>query len=163
MRHHRPSSISGFSVCLPVQHLPDKIGAHTKIRLPEAFQQGRQVNKPTLRGLFENSQSARNSYMAPFGLPATFRLVDQNQSDASLQSEQNGVALTRIEPDRTPVGDSVHNTNFKPGWRGRNPEANRFWRAGPLQFGQYSFRDQNALIQDGEQTDLIDQHKVVQG
>ena len=62
------------------QHLPGKIGAHTKIGLPEALQQGRQVNKPTLRGLFENSQSARNSYMAPFGLPATFRLVEGQRS-----------------------------------------------------------------------------------
>jgi hypothetical protein len=156
MRHPPPSSIARFSVCVPVQQLPDKVGAQTKIRLSEAFQQGRQVNKPTLRGLFEDSQRARNSYMVPFGLAAPFRLVDQNQSNTSLQSEQNGVALTRIEPRKTLVGDSVHNTNFKPGWRGRDPEGNRFRRTGPLKFGQYSFRDQNVLIEDGEQTDLID-------
>ena len=162
MRQLRPSSISGFPVCVPVQQLPDKVGAQTKIGLPEAFQHGRQVNKPTLRGLFENSQRARHSYMVPFGLAAPFRLVDQNQSNTSLQSEQNGVALTRIEPHKTLVGDSVHNTNFKPGRRGRNPEAHRFRRTRPVQLGQYSFRDQNVLIEDGEQTDLVDQHKVVQ-
>jgi len=48
--------------------------------------------------LFENRQRARHSYIVPFGLAASFRLVNQNHSNASFQSEQNGVALTRIEP-----------------------------------------------------------------
>lgn len=119
----RPSSISGFPLCVPIQQLPDKVGGQTEICLPEAFHRGGQVNERTLRGLFENSQCARHSYMVPFSLAAPFRLVDQNQSNASFQSKQNGIALSRIEPHKTLVGDSVHNTDFKPGWRGRSPEA----------------------------------------
>jgi hypothetical protein len=92
-----PSSISVFPIGVPVQRLLDKVRAQTKIRLPQAFDHGRQVNKPALGALFENRQRARHSYLVPFGLATPFRLVNQNHSNAPLQSEQNGVALTWIE------------------------------------------------------------------
>lgn len=152
--------VLGSALRVPLEKRLERILANAIRGVTEGVDRSRKVEKPHVRGPLQNAERTRDGDAAFPCNAARGLIIDQKQVGSKLESEAQGIPLSRVEFDAGKW--RTRSDDLEPRRRLGNPGLHCFGRSGMRQFHCNGLRDDDTPEETAQYVDRLDQDQVVE-